>query len=263
VVLASLLVYGVCVLGFPVSAGHAAAVLAGCLGTQLALSHLLLPAPTDLRSPLITALSLCLLLRVDAAPWALAAGVLAVGSKFTLRWRSQHVFNPAALAIGVLVLGTGHAWVSPGQWGHLAVAWLTMAGAGLLVLTRAGRLDIAAAFLVCWALILGLRGAWLGDPLTIAVHQLGNGALMLFTFFMITDPRTTPRRRSGRILYAVCVSGVAAVLAFALYRADGLILSLVLCAPLVPLIDRFLPGQEHRWPFAARAPTPTSTRSPS
>lgn len=261
VVLASALAYGIYVLDFPILAGHVVAVLAGCLGAQLVLSRLLLPGAVDLRSPLITALSLCLLLRVDTAAWAFAGGLLAIGSKFSLRWRSRHVFNPSALAIGVLVLGTGHAWVSPGQWGHLAMALLVMAGAGLLVLTRAGRLDIAAAFLACWSLILVLRAVSLGDPLSIAVHQMGNGALMLFAFFMITDPQTTPRQRSGRILYAACVSGVAAVLVFALYRADGLILSLVVCAPLVPLIDRFLPGRTHQWPPSTLAHSPTPTRS--
>jgi Na+-translocating ferredoxin:NAD+ oxidoreductase RnfD subunit len=217
-----------------------AVLLLACLGTQALLQGR--SGAVDLRSPIITALSLSLLLRVDDLAIAAIAGGLAVGSKFLLRWRGRHFFNPAALAIGVLVLGSDQAWVSPGQWGHAAHAGIAMAGAGLLVLTRAARLDVCAAFLCCWSVILFARALWLGDPMSIPAHQLSNGALLLFAFFMITDPRTTPDHRLGRILFAGCVSAVAAAIVFVGYRADGLILALALCAPLVPFLNAFLPG---------------------
>jgi Na+-transporting NADH:ubiquinone oxidoreductase subunit NqrB len=74
-----------------------------------------LPLPFNWRSPLITALGLSLLLRVDHWPtMALAAGV-AITSKFLLRIEGKHYFNPANIGIIVALCLTHDAWVSPGQ----------------------------------------------------------------------------------------------------------------------------------------------------
>ena len=61
----------------------------------------LFAVPLDWRSPLVTGLSLSLLLRTNLPPLWMAAPVLAIGSKFLLRVRGKHVFNPAAFAIAV------------------------------------------------------------------------------------------------------------------------------------------------------------------
>ena len=69
---------------------------------------------------------------------------------------------------------------------------------------------------------------------------------------MISDPRTTPDRRAGRILFAILVALGGAFVQFRLFRTNGLLWSLALFAPLVPLIDRVLPAPLHRWPAATR-----------
>jgi hypothetical protein len=74
----------------------------------------------------------------------------------------------------------------------------------------------------------------------------------LFSFFMISDPRTTPDSRAGRLVFAALVAAGAAFVPFVLYRTNGLLWSLALLSPLVPLIDRLLPGRRHAWPAAAR-----------
>jgi hypothetical protein len=74
-------------------------------------------APLDLRSPLITGLSLSLLLRADALWLYATAGVIAIASKFLLRAGGKHIFNPAGFAIVLLLLASGGVWISPGQWG--------------------------------------------------------------------------------------------------------------------------------------------------
>jgi Na+-transporting NADH:ubiquinone oxidoreductase subunit NqrB len=227
-----LLWHGVCNLGFATTP----AVIA-TLFTQWLVQRLLLFGPLDLRSPLITALSLCLLLRVDDLALAGLAAALAMASKFTLRWNRQHVFNPSAFAIAVVVLCFDGAWVSPGQWGQSALLGLMAAGLGMLVLTRARRLDVMLTFLAAWSAALFARASWFGDPTAIAWHQLGNGAVMLFAFFMITDPRTTPNRRCDRMVFAIAVAIVGAWLSFDLYRPDALILALAACGPLYPFLD--------------------------
>jgi uncharacterized membrane protein YeiB len=70
-------------------------------------------------------------------------------------------------------------------------------------------------FLAMWLGLVALRVAWLGQSWSVWWHQLGSGALLLFAFFMISDPMTIPADRRARIAYAVVVALVAyAVLIF-------------------------------------------------
>jgi hypothetical protein len=166
------------------------------------------------------------------------AAVLAIGSKFLIRVDGKHVFNPANFAIVALVMATGDAWVSPGQWGRETLLMFAFAGLGMLVLSRAKRLDVALTFLAAYAGLLLARAAYLGDPLTIPIQQLQSGALMLFTFFMITDPKTTPDHRLARVGYAAAVAAIAFALQYQAYMPVGIMYALFLAAPFVPLIDR-------------------------
>ena len=77
--------------------------------------------------------------------------------------------------------------------------------------------------------------------------MLQSGGLVLFAFFMISDPKTTPHTRAGRILFAALVAIGAAYVQFSLYRPNGVLWSLVLCSMTVPLINRWLPGQSYTW----------------
>ena len=130
-----------------------------------------------------------------------------------------------------------------------------LASAGGLVVNRAARADVTCAFLVCYAGLLVGRSLWLGEPLAIPLHRLENGALVLFAFFMISDPKTTPDSRAGRLLFAALVALGAQVVQFWLFRTNGLLWSLAVCSLAVPLIDRLLPGPRYQW-----KPTETSPR---
>jgi len=88
----------------------------------------------------------------------------------------------------------------------------------------------------------------LGDPLSIPLHQLQNGALVLFAFFMISDPKTTPDTHLGRILFAGLVALGAWYVQFVWYWSNALLWSLAACSLLVPLIDWVLPGPRYAWP---------------
>jgi Na+-transporting NADH:ubiquinone oxidoreductase subunit NqrB len=246
--LASLLVFGIAELGFPVGATELAWVLGGALGAQWLAARAGLVPRFDPKSALISALSLAILLRASE-PWLLgAAGAVAVASKYALRVGGKHVWNPSALAIAALVVGTGQAWLSPGQWGSTAWFAFAIAGIGGLVVFRAERGDVTWAFGAFWcALVLG-RSAWIGEPIAVPLYRLQDGALLLFTFFMISDPRTTPDARAARIAFAALVAIVGFALKFGLQVHAGLVFALVLCAPVVPLLDRWLPGRRHAWP---------------
>lgn len=203
--------------------------------------------PVDWRSPLITGLSLSLLLRTHSPLLWCCAGLLAVGSKFLIRVSGKHVFNPACFAIVALLLVSGNAWVSPAIWG--APAWFAFlaAGFGVLVLSRASRLDTALTFFGVYAGLLLARSLVLEDPLSIPLHQLQSGALLLFATFMITDPRSTPDTRIGRMMFAWTVAVLSYELQFGLQIREGLFYALILAAPLTPLIDRWRPARRFYW----------------
>jgi Na+-translocating ferredoxin:NAD+ oxidoreductase RnfD subunit len=151
------------------------------------------------------------------------------------------------------MLATGQVWVSPGQWGNAAFFAFLLACLGGLVVNRAARSDVTYAFLAFYLAVLFGRALWLGQPMAVPLHQLGSGAFLLFTFFMISDPKTTPDARSGRILFALLVALGAGFVHFVLYRPNGLILSLAFLSPLVPLLDRLLPGARYTWKERAPA----------
>jgi Na+-transporting NADH:ubiquinone oxidoreductase subunit NqrB len=244
--LTGLLAYGMAFLRFDVGMPQVVLTLLTALLAQLVFGRSYGLPRFDPRSALISGLSLCLLLRTEH-PWvAAAASVAAVGSKFVLRWRGKHVFNPTNGAL-VAALATGQGWVSPGQWGSSAFFAFLMACLGGLVVNRALRSDVTAAFLASHVLLVFGRTYRLGDPLAIPLHQLQSGALLLFAFFMISDPKTTPDSRAGRMLFAALVAAGAYLVQFRLYRPNGLLWSLAACSPVVPLIDRLLPGTRYQW----------------
>src|SRR5262245_43135701 len=258
--LAGLLGYGVWRLDLEVQSANAVAIILSALTTQLVCTRLAGRGQVDPRSALISGLSLCLLLRTDSLALAMLAAVTAIASKFTLRVRGKHVFNPTNFALVVLMLGAQGMWVWPGQWGSGIGFTFLLASAGGLVVNRAARADVTLAFLACYASLLVGRSLWLGEPLAIPVHRLENGALVLFSFFMISDPRTTPDSRPGRVLFAALVALGAYTAQFWLFRTNGLLWSLAICSLVVPLIDLLLPGPRYQWHAAAASRSPE--RSP-
>jgi Na+-transporting NADH:ubiquinone oxidoreductase subunit NqrB len=245
-VLASLLVYGMAGLDFAVSVPRAALLLLTVLATQ-AVGDRLEGRPANVRSALISGVSLCLLLRTNRADLAVLAAVITIAAKFVFRYRGKHIFNPTNGGIVAMLLLTDQVWVSPGQWGSVAFFAFLMACLGGLVVSRASRSDVTYAFIVCYCALVFGRSWYLGEPWTIPLHRLESGALLLFTFFMISDPKTTPDSRAGRVLFAALVAYGAWYVQFRLFRTNGLLWSLAAFSLLVPLIDRVLPGSRYTW----------------
>jgi len=241
-----LLQYGIFALSFDITLVRAALLVGTAIGTQ-ALFARMKGVAFDPRSAAISGLSLSLLLRSESLLLLLAGVVIAVASKFVVRFHGKHVFNPTNIAIVVLMLASKHVWVSPGQWGNVAFFGFLIACIGGLVVNRAARSDVTYAFIVAWsALVIG-RSLWVGEPLTIPIHRLENGALLLFTFFMISDPKTTPDSRTGRILFAAFVAFGGWYVNYRLFRTNGILWSLAAAALLVPLIDVLLPAARYEW----------------
>jgi len=246
-VLSSLILLGLFHYSFHLPWWH----VVGCIGATLttqAFADRMIKRPFDPRSPLISALSLTLLLRTGSITLSIAAGVIAVASKYLIRFQGKHIFNPANFGLVIMSFLYGAAWISPGQWGQATLFALLLLALGGVVTGKAKRWDVSLALLAFYASFVFGRALWLGDPLAIPVHQMQSGALLIFAFFMISDPKTTPNSRLGRVLFAGIVAAVGFTIQFAFFNAAGIILALILCAPLVPLMDRIFPAGLYHWP---------------
>lgn len=250
--LSTLLAVGITRFDFDVPPSHVAIVLASALAGQWWASRRDESA-FQWKSALISGLSLCLLLRASHPAWLALAALVAVFSKFVLRVPcadgrgSKHVLNPTAGAIVILMAAGAPVWVSPAQWGHHLPLAFGVAGFGSLVVHRSARSDVTLALLAAWALVLFGRAALVGQAWVAPLHQLENGSLALFAFHMISDPKTTPDSRAGRIVFACLVALVAGFVQFVLFRTNGLLWSLAACSFVVPLLDRWLPGRAFEW----------------
>lgn len=245
--LATLLSIGVLVRDFSLLPQQMALTFAAGLATQALCVKLLGLRNVGMLSAIITCFGLSILLRADTL-WAhpLAAFV-AIAAKFVIRVEGKHLFNPANLGVIVgltLIPGT---WISPGQWGSdvIYAAWFVALGS--VVTQRARRMDISWMFLGCYVALLGARVLWLGQSGAIFWHQLHSGALLLFTFFMISDPMTIPNHQRARWLYAVLVAVAAYCWQFYWFKPNALVWALFLMTPVVPMLDRLWPAQRHTW----------------
>ena len=249
--LGSLLLFGALLRDFALRWEQVALAFAAGLAAQAFWIRALGLRNAGYLSALVTCLGTSILVRADSLWVHPLLAAVAMSSKFAIRIRGKHVFNPANLAVILAIAAVPGAWASPGQWGSDVLIGLWFVCLGVTVTTGAKRLDVAWAFLGSYAALLAARMLILGQPHAVLIHQLSGGALLLFTFFMISDPMTTPNRRAPRLVYAALVAAFAFVWQFLLFETNGPVWGLFLLTPLVPLFDWLWPGAKHAWQGAA------------
>ena len=216
--------------------------------TQYALTKLYDLPRFDFRSPLISALSLSILLKAASIYIFPLAAFLAISSKFTLRVNDKHIFNPANFASVIsLMMMPDHVWVSPGQWGSTVWLGFALICLGVMVLSSARRGDMAIFFLGSWAALIFGRAVWLGDPFAIPIHNIQSGALLIFAFFMISDPKTTPNHRVGRLIFAFITAAIGFSLQYGLQVREGIFYALFITCLFTPMIDSLLKDYKYQW----------------
>ncbi len=194
--------------------------------------------------------------------WYIYAGTAAVAllSKYVLKWRGEHIFNPSniGLVLCFLILGRGHATPLDFWWGPMSI-WLALALAvilagGFTILGRLKLLWIAVAFWASFAVgigVLALSGhamlaRWHLGPITgfhFWLVLVTSPEVLVFLFFMITDPKTAPRSPTNRLVYALSL-GLLASLMIAPTTTEfaskvALLTSLAVVCLTVPLLRRF------------------------
>ncbi|BAY07284.1 RnfABCDGE type electron transport complex subunit D [Calothrix sp. NIES-2098] len=236
--------------------------IATCLLTQWILSSVISQEQKlNIRSALITSLGLSLLLRADHWTTMVLAAVSAIASKFLFQVGNKHFFNPANFGIITALLLTSDAWVSPGQWGEDWWYGLLFVGTGGTIVQRIGRWDTTAAFLGSYALLEAIRNVWLGWTWDVYWHRLMSGSLLLFALFMVTDPRSIPNARIGRIVWAVCIAIFTFILRNYFFISSAVFWALFILAPLTILFDAFWSAPKYSW-FSKDGNTSDTDNSP-
>lgn len=225
------------------------AALLSCLLTQFVWSSTKGLSKGSWKSAIISGLGLCLLLRVNSWEWMFLAGILTISSKFLLRANGKHIFNPTNFGIIILLI-SGFGWVSPGQWGSgEAIFGLVFSGAAL-VLFGIKRWDVAFSFLLClFILEAGRSVGYLGWSWDVVFHKFNSGTIMLFAFFMITDPKTSPNSRKGRVLWGAMIAVLAFVLSQFFYFYQAPLIALFFVSLLTPLIDKVFIASRFYWNY--------------
>ncbi len=196
--------------------------LGGCMLIETALSYYVLGRAPRLLSSYISGNSLALLSKpVVGLVWPFLAGsFLAIGSKYVLRWRGGHLWNPTNFAVTALLLLAPREYaILSHEWGNglftIVVIWVI----GLSVVRRAKVLHVSLAYLLTFFPLAALRAALSEVPFTNAIWaEIGpiTGPMyQLFIFFMITDPATVVSSRTWRIRVAVLIAIVEAAIRMA------------------------------------------------
>jgi enediyne biosynthesis protein E5 len=195
------------------------------------------------KSVLVSCLSLCLLLKTNNWYICIAASAITV-----FRINGKHIFNPSALGIAVIVFVSGQAWISPGQWGSNMVLFFGIACLGCIVVTKVQKLDVTIAFITTYAVLLFSRQVlYLGWPIDFFIQSVTTGSLLLFSFFMITDPKTTPNHPLARVLWAVTIAAISFYLSAFQFINGAPVWVLVCSQPLVPVMDYFFKAKRFEW----------------
>jgi Na+-transporting NADH:ubiquinone oxidoreductase subunit NqrB len=199
-------------------------------------------------SVLISSFGLSLLLKTNLLWVAIFAAVVSILSKYIIRINGKHIFNPSALGIVAAILLTGKAWVSPGQWGSGIVILFAVLCLGFIVVTKVQNLSASLSFLGAFGGLLFIRQIiYLGWPMDYFLQSISTGSLLLFSFFMITDPKTTPNHTMAKIIWCAAVAAVAFYLASFKFINAAPIFVLVFAQPLVPLLDKLFKGKSFQW----------------
>jgi enediyne biosynthesis protein E5 len=145
-------------------------------------------------------------------PYFLTA-LISITSKYVLRFRGRHLWNPTNFGVSAVVfLAPATVAVLSVQWGNvvapMAVIWVL----GTVIVWRVGRFHISATYVLSFLLFSFFRAWWTATPWVANVAPITGPMYQLFTFFMVTDPKTTVKSVKGQCVVVFLVAVLETVL---------------------------------------------------
>ncbi len=205
----TILIIGQVSFGFLESWSRTLLAIAASMATELVLGRLITGRWPNLASAYITGISVGILIRSpEFWPYALCSAI-SITSKYVIRWRGRHLWNPSNFAICVmLLLAPEFVATLSVQWGNtiwpMLIVWLL----GALITWRVQRFHITATYVVSFLAFALLRGLMTGHGFLAEVAPITGPMYQLFIFFMITDPKTTVKPKWAQCLVAFLVAAV-------------------------------------------------------
>ena len=211
--------------------------IATAMAFELALTWLVYRKLPVLASAYITGISVGILIRSpEYWPYALTSAI-AITSKYVIRWRGRHLWNPSNLAIAaMLLLAPEYIATLSIQWGNTIWPMLVVWVLGAFITWRVKRFHITATYVVSFVVLAGVRTLITGHPFLAEVAPITGPMYQLFIFFMITDPKTTVKSKRGQIAVAFLVALAEMVFRLA-QNVDAPYFALTVVGPIAMAID--------------------------
>jgi enediyne biosynthesis protein E5 len=222
----------------------------------------------------ITGLAVSMLLFAAEQLWAVAFGAsLAVASKYVIRMpvglsgASRHFLNPSNFGIAMtLILFPTVGIAPPYQFAENisgAIDWLLpllIVGTGTMINGKfTQRLPLIGAWLAGFAAQAAIRAIAFDTPLAAGLAPMTGFAFVLFTFYMVTDPATTPESPQNQRLY-----GAAVALVYGLLMVTNVVFGLFFALVLVSAVrGGYLTLMNWRERWVASRPGPTGQPVPT
>jgi enediyne biosynthesis protein E5 len=190
-----------------------ALAIVSALVAELVLGRIFFGKWLNLASAYITGISVGILIRSPAFwPYALCS-VISIMSKYVLRAKGRHLWNPSNFGICVLLfLAPETVAALTIQWGNfiwpLLVIWIL----GSVIIWRAKRIHISVTYVLSFLAFAFLRSWITGDPWRSEVSPITGPMYQLFVFFMITDPKTTVKSKKWQCIVVFLVAFVEMLL---------------------------------------------------
>lgn len=212
----SILLIGQISYGLLESFSRTALAIATAMLCELVLGRLFYGKFPRLASSYISGISVGILIRSPLFwPYALCSAI-SITSKYVIRWKGQHLWNPSNFAICVLLLLAPEAVSTLSiQWGNAIYPMLIVWLLGALITWRVQRFHITATYVLSFLAFAALRGLVTGHGFLAEVAPITGPMYQLFIFFMITDPRTTVKPKWAQCLVAFLVAAMEMVLRLA------------------------------------------------
>lgn len=142
-------------------------------------------------------------------PFALCSAV-SIMSKYVLRVRGRHLWNPSNFGLCVLFFPAAYGLVDVAplntQWGNnmwpMLVIWIV----GLYTIWKVKRAHITVTYIIAFIALSFVRGYITGDGFWTEVAPLTGPMYQLFALFMITDPKTTVSSKRGEVVVTVLIA---------------------------------------------------------
>jgi len=197
-------------------------------------------------------------------PFALCS-VLSIMSKYVLRVKGRHLWNPSNFGLCVLFFPAAYGLfdIAPlnTQWGNNMWAMLVIWIVGLYTIWKVKRFHVTATYIVAFIAFSFVRGYVTGDGFWAAVAPLTGPMYQLLALFMITDPVTTVSSRKGEMVVAVLIAFVEFFLRLGEFVAAPFY-ALFLVGPAAMLVEIYWTSDEDEAETEEASPEPTPDTEP-